>query len=47
MPAGTGNHLGDVILRVEDLHKRYGKDEILKGVSFVLRRGETKVVIRS
>jgi len=45
MPAGTGNHLGDVILRVEDLHKRYGKDEILKGVSFELRRGETKVVI--
>jgi polar amino acid transport system ATP-binding protein len=45
MPAGTGNHLGDVILRVEDLHKRYGKEEVLKGVSLELRRGETKVVI--
>ena len=45
MPAGTGNHLGNVILRVEDLHKRYGKDEILKGVSLELRRGETKVII--
>lgn len=45
MPAGTGDHLGEVILRVEDLHKRYGKDEILKGVSLELRRGETKVVI--
>ncbi len=45
MPAGTGNHLGNVILRVEDLHKRYGKDEILRGVSLELRRGETKVII--
>lgn len=42
---GTGDHLGNVILRVEDLHKRYGKDEILKGVSLELRRGETKVII--
>jgi len=45
MPVGTDNHLGGVILRVEDLNKRYGKDEVLKGVSFELRRGETKVVI--
>jgi polar amino acid transport system ATP-binding protein len=45
MPAGKENHLGDVILRVEDLYKRYGKDEILKGVSLELRRGETKVII--
>jgi len=45
MPSGTENHLGDTILRVEDLHKRYGKDEVLKGVSLELRRGETKVVI--
>ncbi|MEI6171300.1 MAG: amino acid ABC transporter ATP-binding protein, partial [bacterium] len=45
MPAGKEDHLGDVILRVEDLHKRYGKDEILKGVSLELRRGETKVII--
>ncbi|MDD4903318.1 MAG: amino acid ABC transporter ATP-binding protein [Candidatus Bipolaricaulis sp.] len=35
----------DVILRVEDLHKRYGKDEVLKGVSLELRRGQTKVII--
>jgi polar amino acid transport system ATP-binding protein len=45
MPAGKEDHIGDVILRVEDLHKRYGKDEILKGVSLELRRGETKVII--
>ncbi|MEW5826183.1 MAG: amino acid ABC transporter ATP-binding protein [Candidatus Bipolaricaulota bacterium] len=33
------------LLRVEDLHKRYGKEEVIRGVSFSLERGETKVVI--
>ncbi len=45
MAAAREKNLGNVILRVEGLHKRYGKDEVLKGVSFELRRGETKVVI--
>ncbi|MDD5263243.1 MAG: amino acid ABC transporter ATP-binding protein [Candidatus Bipolaricaulis sp.] len=45
MATGTGTSQSDVILRVEDLHKKYGKDEVLKGVSLELRRGETKVVI--
>jgi polar amino acid transport system ATP-binding protein len=45
MATGTGTGPSDVILRVEDLHKKYGKDEVLKGVSLELRRGETKVVI--
>ena len=36
---------GEVVLRVEDLHKRYGREEVLKGVSFKVRRGETKVII--
>ena len=35
----------NVVLRVENLHKRYGKEEVLRGISFELRRGETKVVI--
>ncbi len=43
--AGPNTSQSEVILRVEDLHKRYGKDEVLKGVSLELRRGETKVVI--
>jgi len=34
----------DVVLRVEDLHKSYGKLKVLKGVSFEIRRGETKVI---
>jgi polar amino acid transport system ATP-binding protein len=34
-----------MLLRVEDLHKRYGKEEVLKGVSLFLDRGETKVII--
>jgi polar amino acid transport system ATP-binding protein len=33
------------LLIVENIHKRYGKEEVLKGVSFELERGETKVVI--
>ena len=33
------------LLRVEDLHKRYGKEEVLCGVSLEMQRGETKVVI--
>ncbi len=34
-----------MLLRVEDLYKRYGKEEVLKGVSFSLDKGETKVII--
>ncbi len=33
------------LLVVEDLHKRYGKEEVLKGVSFQVEKGETKVII--
>jgi polar amino acid transport system ATP-binding protein len=33
------------LLRVEDIHKRYGQEEVLKGVSFEMVKGETKVVI--
>ncbi|MCJ7789189.1 MAG: ATP-binding cassette domain-containing protein, partial [Candidatus Atribacteria bacterium] len=34
-----------IVLRVEDIHKRYGKEEILKGISFEIKKGETKVII--
>ncbi len=34
-----------MLLEVEDLHKRYGKEEVLCGVSFSLEKGETKVII--
>ncbi|NLI80265.1 MAG: amino acid ABC transporter ATP-binding protein [Deltaproteobacteria bacterium] len=33
------------ILRVENVHKRYGNREILKGVSLSIRKGELKVLI--
>ena len=33
------------LLVVEDLHKRYGKEEVLRGVSLELEKGETKVII--
>jgi len=35
----------DIVLHVEDIHKRYGKEEVLKGVSFEIKKGETKVII--
>jgi polar amino acid transport system ATP-binding protein len=35
----------NALLRVEDIHKRYGNEEVLKGVSFDMARGQTKVVI--
>ena len=35
----------NLVLRVEDIHKCYGKEEILKGISFEIKKGETKVII--
>lgn len=37
--------MSNVILRVEDIHKKYGKLEVLKGISFQVNRGETTVII--
>jgi len=34
-----------IVLRVEDIHKSYGKEKILKGVFFEIKKGETKVII--
>jgi polar amino acid transport system ATP-binding protein len=34
-----------IVLRVENIHKSYGKEKILKGVSFQIEKGETKVII--
>jgi polar amino acid transport system ATP-binding protein len=33
------------LLRIEDIHKRYGKEEVLRGISLGLEKGETKVII--
>jgi len=33
------------LLKAENIHKSYGKEEVLKGVSLELERGETMVVI--
>ncbi|MBU0595477.1 amino acid ABC transporter ATP-binding protein [Candidatus Bipolaricaulota bacterium] len=35
----------NVVLRVENLHKTYEQNHVLRGVSLELRQGETKVVI--
>jgi len=37
--------MSEVILRVENIHKRYGPEEVLKGVSFTVNKAETKVII--
>jgi polar amino acid transport system ATP-binding protein len=34
----------DEVLRAEGIHKRYGNAEVLKGVSFEIKRGEIKVI---
>jgi len=34
-----------IVLRIEDMHKSYGNEEILKGISFEIKKGETKVII--
>jgi polar amino acid transport system ATP-binding protein len=33
------------MLKVEDIHKTYGKTRVLAGVSFTMDKGETKVII--
>lgn len=38
---------GEVILKVRDIHKSYGNSEVLRGISFDVRKGETKVFIGS
>jgi len=35
----------ETVLRIENLHKRFGNNEVLKGISLSLNKGETKVVI--
>lgn len=35
----------DNLLKVENIYKRYGKEEVLKGVSFDINHAETKVII--
>lgn len=33
------------VLKIENLHKRFGENEVLKGISLSLKQGDTKVVI--
>jgi polar amino acid transport system ATP-binding protein len=37
--------LGEIVLRVEGIHKTYGDNHVLRGVSLQVRGGETKVII--
>jgi polar amino acid transport system ATP-binding protein len=35
----------DIVLRVEDIHKKFGEKVVLRGVSFSVKKGDTVVVI--
>jgi ABC-type transport system involved in resistance to organic solvents, ATPase component len=35
----------EIVIRIEDLHKRFGNNEVLKGFNMVLRKGENLVVM--
>jgi len=37
--------MAPTILKVENLYKSYGKTEVIKGVSFEVKKGEAKVII--
>ena len=37
--------MSEFLLRVEDLRKRFGTQEVLKGASVSMKKGETKVII--
>lgn len=39
------HQVNKIILKVEEIHKRYRKEEVLRGISFEVRKGETKVII--
>lgn len=45
METPAGKSLGEAVLRVEGIHKTYGDNHVLRGVSLQMRRGETKVII--
>ncbi|MCK4523265.1 amino acid ABC transporter ATP-binding protein, partial [Candidatus Aerophobetes bacterium] len=34
-----------ITLKVENIHKTYGREKVLQGISFEVKKGETKVII--
>ena len=37
--------MAELLLKVEDIHKSFGKNTVLNGVSFTVNRGDVKVII--
>lgn len=37
--------MSEIVLKVEDLKKSFGSTQVLRGVSFEVKRGETKVIL--
>lgn len=44
-PPKAGSGTGDIVLRVVDLHKSFGDNKVLNGISFDLRRGDVLSII--
>ena len=42
---GTGEFMAEEILHIDNLHKAFGKLEVLKGIDFVVERGEVVVIV--
>jgi polar amino acid transport system ATP-binding protein len=41
----TGDIMADPIIKINNIHKAYGKDEVLKGISLEVKEGEVLVII--
>ena len=35
----------DILIKIENLHKSFGKNEVLKGINLEIQRGEVVVII--
>jgi polar amino acid transport system ATP-binding protein len=42
---GSGRTMSEVVMNAEDVHKRFGRLEVLKGVSLKVAKGETVCII--
>jgi polar amino acid transport system ATP-binding protein len=42
---GVGQTVSDVVMQAVDVHKRFGRLEVLKGISLDVRKGETVCII--
>src|SRR3979411_2918374 len=44
-PCAGGEGTAEYVVEAVDLHKRYGRNEVLRGVTFGVHRGDVKAVL--